>query len=1474
MNRIPLKSETTIKYIDKEYIVDSVIGSGATCIVYSAHYIDKVGITHNIRLKECYPYNTAVTRVNNEIIWESESEKKQVLSSFIVGYEKLMKNQMGNYSVNAFDLVNANGTYYILMDYNEGTTFDKEKCVTIYDVLYTIKLLAYVVGEYHKNGYLHLDIKPENFLVYPRPSEHIILFDMDSITAIEDIRKGKVKSVSYSMKWAAPEQAQRKLSKICPATDIFSIGAVLFYKIMGRNVSNEDIGIFSEWNFEQPLFEKVNPKLKLHLSKIFKKTLAVNINRRYQNTDELIVDIDEAMECARFNSPYVMSNFPSAKSVFVGRGSELSQLRQIMNDNRVVFLSGIGGIGKTSLVLEYLRQSKREFGTILFLRYDDNIDKTLKTSDIVFRNYKESEKSSNIINGLSELMDENDLIIIDNFDNIDNINELNEFIDNSGIQCKIIITTRIYSSALSDMGLCSMQINEMTQADIENLFCVHNGINYNDDEKRILRDIFRNFEFHTLCVELIAKYLRIKAVKPSEFRDRIYNSLQGISEFDDVKIIEQKDNRIERRSMQKHIEALFDITLLNNEHMEILSLLSLFGNVRVSKKFFLECMAYSNRYDLLDEIINMGWIAENDENQLSMHPLVLSAVTEKCNGSSSKIIPLFSTLTKKLSNYNALNNNRQSLLAYVCGNAISNVGKMYCCLAKKELLFEYCKMVDSFDFSLRVEKIEAIFDDSIVSEYCDIYEKVEFYLLKAKSFFFCAGRYPYIADVDEACLDKVPLCFKSAYKIIKEMPIENVSESNFSILERINEEISRYQEGFSWLAYELKCGLLNATKEISNRILSVYSDRNNKVEVCLRLLRFNHELCNISNRDYICHETNCLSPAEIVRYSSIYKEMCEHDNIFDMNNLLEALGLDTVIQRFCNNRDFKLAAQIYKEFSEMIDTFSDGILNYYYAMHHIINEDTTAARENFIVAYENDINYKMVSNMLDEIEKHKNIAAYRDLIVRIIENELSYCQNIYNLLFVIELYTYISEQLSQKQRQQISNEVLICYKKVTDADCNCDREQYEYFIDGICELYDKKENELHYFIVKEFVRKHMEHFERFSPSANSKLCYKLAIELYAEQNYRDSFILFEKTIGMFGSADKIEYFSEFLSCVEKTINIEDRVLGIKALLKAYDQFDWNVDYYNVDYVQGKTLSLRMSDYAEKEQIFSHRLYNLIIDIINSNDSGSLSSLDEAQMYYGLARIPLANEDERNKYASKCNYSLIAQDKCRHLSAYEQASEWDMAASAYTCIDKYKEAYKCYKKARELYYFDDDSERKHVLYSVHNATYSCIECLCKYSDTESAKKELDTYVSEIMEIVKERNGQIDVDLGRMKIGEMLTISDLVYVCWSAEELNETELFAMEYLLLIKGLLALEFPLTKLSEFSASSTSSTSDMQRILFEILHEIQDFSKSKYINDILGWCSDYSDFVDYNLYGSKELRDCCTEIYTRLSIGDFAFKY
>lgn len=216
--RNPLSQGTQVN----RFVIDRVIGYGASCLVYEAHYLGSGNHRKEIILKECYPYNSSTTRIGSKIVWSSSEEQEKAFWRFNNAYEIAAKiqNEAGAQSVSVYSLdkFEENGTQYVATIPN-GTSYDKNESKDITDIIRTALALTNAIGFYHKAGYLHLDIKPSNFIATEDQTgkgKNIVLFDVDTVVSQNDIQEGNLRSVSYSKECAAPEQKMQQIKKLCP----------------------------------------------------------------------------------------------------------------------------------------------------------------------------------------------------------------------------------------------------------------------------------------------------------------------------------------------------------------------------------------------------------------------------------------------------------------------------------------------------------------------------------------------------------------------------------------------------------------------------------------------------------------------------------------------------------------------------------------------------------------------------------------------------------------------------------------------------------------------------------------------------------------------------------------------------------------------------------------------------------------------------------------------------------------------------------------------------------------------------------------------------------------------------------------------------------------------------------------------------------------------------------------------------------
>lgn len=617
MKRFPLNKDDVVQLNSRLYTIESVIGDGATCIVYSAYYRDGLGLKHRVNLKECYPYSANISREQQVLTWNTEEERDQWLDSFQNAYEKLMTWQNAYDTVNVFDLCEANNTLYIIMNADKGKTFDKDQPESLRDVLNTVKLLAHSVGRYHKNGFLHLDVKPSNFLVYPRPIEHIVLFDLDSVTSMDDIRAGKMKGVSYSDGWAAPEQKQRKISRLCPATDIFAIGAILFEKVMGRQVEAFDMGVFAEWNFEGELFEDVNPKIKRLLREIFHKTLAANVKRRYQTTGDLEGAIEKALgACA---SPFLQPDYPANTGCFVGRKKELNQISEAFAAGaHLVALKGIGGIGKSEIAKQYACLHAGDYDAVVYCQYKGAISDLL--GEIEIHNFEGDGKSHQ--RQLHLLLDKEVLLIVDGFDSDSDP----DFSELERLKCRVLITSRL---DWEEYSIPTIKIEAMPVENQMELFLKEFGGTLDTNQEQVVLEILKLTEGYTLLIPLLAKQLR-KGV--SGFEETLMNlRLAGIKEASAGKVRQLKDGMPMSGTVYGILSQVLNMAGFSEDEVYIMRSLALLSQYRIDQKEFINWVG-KEYLEQIDDLVFAGWILREEQwgkNILTLHAVIADLCIEE-----------------------------------------------------------------------------------------------------------------------------------------------------------------------------------------------------------------------------------------------------------------------------------------------------------------------------------------------------------------------------------------------------------------------------------------------------------------------------------------------------------------------------------------------------------------------------------------------------------------------------------------------------------------------------------------------------------------------------------------------------------------------------------------------------------------------------------------------------------------------------
>ena len=602
--RTPLSQGASVRH----YIIDKRIGDGASCLVYEAHYLDSGNHRKEIILKECYPYNAGITRVGNMMIWSDPTKKREAFYRFKNAYEVAAKiqNTEGAQSVSVYSLDRfaENGTQYVATIPN-GNSYDKNESEDIADILRTALALTNAVGLYHKAGYLHLDIKPSNFIASEDQTgkgKNIILFDVDTVVSQEDVRNGNLRSISYSKEFAAPEQKMQQIKKISPATDLFAVGAVLFERMMNRPVKCFDSGLFATWEYDSRFdVKKVNPKVKRLLTEVFHKTLAANVKRRYQSAEELAEALGELVKIVDGDRPYIYSPNYVSTCNFVGRSEELAELREALADGRPVFVKGAGGIGKTELVRKYVSLHQDEYDAVVFMLYNGSVSECLNQIEII--GVDEADKNNSSV--LKEICDEKVLLILDNYDVSPNESkDLNELFD---LNCKIIVTTRTDFSERNP-NANFIEVLGLPPIALRVIFENESGLTLSDSEFEDMQTILHIGQECTYFWSMIARLAKEGAYTIPEIIEKVRIGLDDFEDSEDV--FDTKDGNNINTTVAAAMLVLYKLDELNDKDFEVLKAMYFLDCLNMDKRQIKEMLAFSENklMNSFNTLVKKGYV--------------------------------------------------------------------------------------------------------------------------------------------------------------------------------------------------------------------------------------------------------------------------------------------------------------------------------------------------------------------------------------------------------------------------------------------------------------------------------------------------------------------------------------------------------------------------------------------------------------------------------------------------------------------------------------------------------------------------------------------------------------------------------------------------------------------------------------------------------------------------------------------------
>ena len=221
-----------------------------------------------------------------------ERFKREIQLSSLVSHPNVLR---------VYDLGESEGLRFLTMQYVEGETLAEEMRregrVPLLRAVSIFRQICDGLGAAHGKGVLHRDSKPQNILVDPSGGTYLSDFGLAVSSSLSPLTQTGV--VLGTPRYMSPEQV--KGEPLDARSDIFTLGIILYEMLTGvppyaGDTPNEVM--FRRTKSAPPRATALNPDIPAHLQRILDRCLAVEPRDRYGTVQEILADLDPAVDRA------------------------------------------------------------------------------------------------------------------------------------------------------------------------------------------------------------------------------------------------------------------------------------------------------------------------------------------------------------------------------------------------------------------------------------------------------------------------------------------------------------------------------------------------------------------------------------------------------------------------------------------------------------------------------------------------------------------------------------------------------------------------------------------------------------------------------------------------------------------------------------------------------------------------------------------------------------------------------------------------------------------------------------------------------------------------------------------------------------------------------------------------------------------------------------------------------------------------
>src|SRR5918996_3895985 len=225
------------------------------------------------------------------------NERHAADEQFVERFRREAKNAAGLSHPNIvqiYDRGEAEGTYYIAMEYLEGQTLKELAAVrgpvAVRDAIAYVRQILAALRFAHRKGIVHRDIKPHNALI--DDDGRLKVTDFGIARAGPASQMTEAGSIIGTAQYLSPEQARG--GAIDQRSDLYSVGVVLYELLTGTVPFTGDTPVeiaMKHLSDTPPAPSELNPDVPKELDLVVMRALAKDPARRYQSAEQMDADL-------------------------------------------------------------------------------------------------------------------------------------------------------------------------------------------------------------------------------------------------------------------------------------------------------------------------------------------------------------------------------------------------------------------------------------------------------------------------------------------------------------------------------------------------------------------------------------------------------------------------------------------------------------------------------------------------------------------------------------------------------------------------------------------------------------------------------------------------------------------------------------------------------------------------------------------------------------------------------------------------------------------------------------------------------------------------------------------------------------------------------------------------------------------------------------------------------------------------------